>query len=62
MNLNKVFGLYTVGFLVVTILIGIAEAVFQLPNRIIGWIFMALSMGIYLLIGIVTRTSDADQY
>ena len=33
MNLNKVFGLYTVGFLVVTILIGIAEAVFQLPNR-----------------------------
>lgn len=62
MNLNKVFGIYTVGFLAVTILIGIAEAVFHLENRIIGWIFMGLSMGIYLLIGIVTRTSDADQY
>jgi cation/acetate symporter len=62
MNLNKVFGLYTVGFLAVTILIGIAEAIFGLPNRVIGWIFMGLSMGIYLLIGIITRTSDADQY
>jgi cation/acetate symporter len=62
MNLNKIFGLYTVGFIVVTILIGIAEAVFGLSNKVIGWIFMGLSMGIYLLIGIVTRTSDADQY
>jgi len=62
MNLNKVFGLYTVGFIAVTILIGIAEAVFGLSSRWIGWIFMALSMGIYVVIGVVTRTSDADEY
>jgi cation/acetate symporter len=62
MNLNKIFGLYTISFLAITILIGIAEAVFGLPNRWIGWIFMGLSMGIYVVIGIVTRTSDADQY
>jgi cation/acetate symporter len=62
MNLNRIFGLYTIGFLAVTILIGIAEAVFGLSNRFIGWIFMGLSLGIYVLIGIVTRTSDADQY
>jgi cation/acetate symporter len=61
-NLRKIFTLYTVGFLAVTILIGIAEAVFDLPNRWIGWIFMALSMGIYVVIGILTRTSDADEY
>jgi cation/acetate symporter len=61
-NLRKVFTLYTVGFLAVTILIGIAEAMFDLPNRWIGWIFMGLSIGIYIVIGIVTRTSDADQY
>ena len=62
MGLNKVFGLYTVGFVTVTILIGLAEAFLGLPNRWIGWIFMGLSMGIYVIIGIVTRTSNADEY
>jgi cation/acetate symporter len=62
MTLDKIFGLYTLGFLGVTILIGIAEMAFGLPNRWIGWIFMALSLLIYVFIGIVTRTSNADQY
>lgn len=62
MNLRKVFGLYTISFVGVTLLIGIAEWAFDLPNRWIGWLFMALSMGIYVVIGIVTRTSEADQY
>src|SRR6266511_4825346 len=62
MSLDKIFGLYTAVFLGVTILIGIAEMAFGLPNRWIGWIFMALSLLIYVLIGVITRTSDADQY
>lgn len=62
MSLRQIFGLYTLGFLGVTILIGIAEAVFGLPNDWIGWIFMALSLGIYIVIGIITRTSNPDQY
>ncbi|MBZ0089120.1 MAG: cation acetate symporter [Thermoanaerobaculia bacterium] len=62
MHLRKIFTLYTLGFLGVTILIGIAEALFDLPNRWIGWIFMGLSLGIYIVIGIITRTSDPDQY
>jgi cation/acetate symporter len=62
MNLRKVFALYTIGFIAVTLLIGIAEWAFNLPNRWIGWIFMALSLGIYVVIGVVTRTSEADQY
>jgi cation/acetate symporter len=61
-TLGKIFGLYTVAFLAVTILIGLAEYFFGLPPRWIGWIFMALSIGIYVVIGIITRTSDADQY
>ena len=60
MSLDKIFGLYTLGFLGVTILIGIGEMAFGLPNRWIGWIFMALSLLIYVIIGIVTRTSNAD--
>jgi len=62
MNLKKIFTLYTLGFLGVTLLIGLAEALFDLPNRWIGWLFMGLSLGIYIVIGIITRTSDADQY
>ncbi len=61
-TLDRIFGLYTVGFLGVTVLIGIAELAFGLPNRWIGWIFMGLSLGIYIVIGIITRTSNADQY
>ena len=41
MSLRKIFTLYTLGFLGVTILIGLAEWLFGLPNRWIGWIFMA---------------------
>jgi cation/acetate symporter len=62
MSLKQIFGLYTLGFLAVTLLIGIAEAVFGLPPRWIGWIFMGLSLGIYIFIGILTRTSNPDQY
>ena len=62
MSLAKIFTFYTIGFLGVTILIGIAEIFFGLPNAWIGWIFMALSLGIYIVIGIITRTSNPDQY
>jgi cation/acetate symporter len=62
MSLDKLFGIYTVAFLAVTILIGIGEIFFGLPNTWIGWIFMALSLAIYVFIGIVTRTSNPDQY
>src|SRR5919106_2567952 len=62
MSLPKIFGLYTISFLGVTILIGIAERLFGLSPQWIGWIFMGLSLGIYIVIGIITRTSNPDQY
>jgi len=62
MSLDKVFGLYTIGFLAVTILIGIAEYAFGLTPQWIGWIFMALSLAIYVVIGVLTRTSNPDEY
>jgi cation/acetate symporter len=62
MGLGRIFGLYTLSFLAVTVLIGIAEQALGLPPRWIGWIFMALSLGIYIFIGIVTRTSNPDEY
>ncbi len=62
MSLDKIFGLYTLGFLVVTVLIGVAEYAFGLTPKWIGWIYMALSLAIYVFIGILTRTSNPDQY
>src|ERR1700752_2394777 len=62
MSLDKIFGIYTVAFLVVTVLIGIAEAFLGLTPKWIGWIYMALSLAIYVIIGILTRTSNPDQY
>ncbi|HSF32244.1 MAG TPA: sodium:solute symporter family protein [Candidatus Tectomicrobia bacterium] len=61
-TLGKIFGLYTIAFLGVTVLIGLAEYLLGLPPAWIGWIFMALSIGIYVVIGIITRTSEADLY
>ncbi len=43
-------------------LIGIGETIGLFSNQMIGWIFMALSLLIYVFIGIVTRTSNPDQY
>src|SRR6266511_5139650 len=62
MSLDRVFGLSTIGFLAVTILIGIAEYAFGLTPKWIGWIFMALSLAIYVVIGVLTRTSNPDEY
>ena len=62
MSLDKIFGLYTLGFLGVTVLIGIGERLGLFSNQMIGWIFMALSLAIYVIIGVLTRTSNPDQY
>jgi cation/acetate symporter len=62
MSLDKIFGLYTISFLGVTALIGIAEQLGLVSNRQIGWLFMGLSLAIYVVIGIITRTSNPDQY
>jgi cation/acetate symporter len=61
-SLHRIFGLYTLAFVAVTAALGLGEAYFGLSKSWIGWIFMALSMGVYVIIGFVTRTSDADQY
>jgi cation/acetate symporter len=61
-SLDKIFGFYTLGFLGVTVLIGLMEAIGLVSNQAIGWIFMALSLLIYVVIGIITRTSNPDQY
>jgi cation/acetate symporter len=61
-SLGKIFGLYTIAFLGITVLIGIGERLGLFSNQMIGWLFMALSLAIYVVIGVLTRTSNPDQY
>ena len=60
-NLGKVYGLYTLGFLGFVILMGILEAA-GVENTIIGWLFVAFTVAIYALIGVLSRTMESDQY
>ena len=60
-NLGKVYGLYTLGFLGFVILMGILEAA-GVENTIIGWMFVAFTVAIYALIGVLSRTMESDQY
>ena len=59
--LPKVYGMYTGGFIAFIILLAIAEQL-GLPNRVIGWTFMAATIGLYAAIGIWSRTADVSEY
>jgi len=60
-NLGRVYGLYTLGFLGFIILMSIFEAA-GVSNTIIGWLFVAFTVLIYALIGVLSRTMESDQY
>ncbi len=60
-NLGRVYGMYTGVFIAFVILLGIAEKM-GLPPQVIGYIFMAVTIGIYALIGIVSRTAKLSEY
>jgi len=60
-NLGKVYGIYTGTFVGFTVFIGILE-VFGVPNRILGYLFIFLTIGVYALIGYLARTSEVSEY
>ena len=60
-NLGRVYGLYTLGFLGFVILMAILEAA-GVSNTVIGWLFVAFTVVIYALIGVLSRTMDSGQY
>ena len=60
-NLPKIYGLYTGGFLVFIILMAIAEQA-GMSAKLIGIFFVAFTVGIYALIGWLSRTMQTDAY
>ena len=60
-NLPKVYGIYTGGFLVFIILMAIAEQA-GMSAKLIGIFFVAFTVGIYAIIGYLSRTLQLDAY
>jgi len=60
-NLGRIYRTYTLTFVGFTIALGIAEQL-GLPNKIIGYLFVFMTIGVYALIGILTRTMELSEY
>jgi cation/acetate symporter len=60
-NLGKIYALYTGGFAAFVVLLAILEQV-GVPNRVIGYLFVAFTISIYALIGILSRTAQVSEY
>ena len=60
-NLGKVYGIYTGTFVGFTIFIGILEFM-GVPNKILGYLFIFLTLGVYALIGWLARTAEVNEY
>jgi cation/acetate symporter len=61
-NLGKIYGIYTVGFVVFVILLGMGEAFFGMKPKTIGYVYMAVTIGLYAMIGILSRTAKVSEY
>jgi cation/acetate symporter len=60
-SLGKIYAGYTGGFAVFVIIIAILEQM-GVPDRILGYLFVGLTIGVYAYIGIISRTQAVAEY
>ena len=60
-TLFRYYSFYTGGFVVFLLALAVAEYM-GAPEQWIGWTFMAATVGLYAGIGIISRTSDVDEF
>jgi len=60
-NLGKIYALYTGGFFAFVVVLAILEQM-GVPNKIIGYGFVFLTLAVYAVIGILSRTSEVGEY
>jgi cation/acetate symporter len=60
-NLKRYYSFYTGGFIAFVIFIGILEQM-GVPNKILGYIFLFATIGLYAGIGFMSKTSDVGEY
>jgi cation/acetate symporter len=61
MSWGKIFGIYTGAFILFTIVLAVAEQA-GMARPAIAWSFLVVTIGVYALIGILSRTARPDQY
>ncbi len=60
-NLGKIYGLYTGGFFGFVLILAVLEQA-GVPNQIIGYLFVGLTIAVYAFIGILSRTMQVSEY
>ncbi len=60
-NLGKIYGWYTGGFAAFVLVLALLEQL-GVPNQIIGYLFVFLTIGVYALIGYLSRTAQVSEY
>ncbi|MDX2203582.1 MAG: sodium:solute symporter family protein [Hyphomicrobiaceae bacterium] len=60
-NLGRIYGLYTGGFFAFVAVLAILEQL-GVPNVYIGYGFVFLTLAVYAVIGILSRTMEAGEY
>ncbi len=61
-RLAQYYGLFTVGLIVFSLIMGALELGVGMPKAWIGWTFLMLTMAMYAFIGIMSRTKILDEY
>ncbi|WP_299645092.1 sodium:solute symporter family protein [uncultured Chloroflexus sp.] len=61
-RMARYYGYFTIGFIVVSLVMLMLEVFAGLPTQIIGWVFLLLTMALYATIGILSRTKALDEY
>lgn len=61
-RLGRIWGMYTLALAGVVLLVWAMEAAGLISSKGIGYLFMGLTIAIYALIGIMSRTNRLDEY
>src|ERR671919_1944914 len=62
MSWGRIFTIYTGAFVLFTFLLSFLEYAELIPNRGIAYTYLVVTIGVYALIGILSRTARPDQY
>ncbi len=60
-NLKRYYTFYTGGFIAFVIIVGILEQM-GVPNKILGYLFLFATIGLYAGIGFMSKTADVGEY
>ena len=60
-NLGKIYAYYTGGFFAFVLVLAVLEQM-GVPNKFIGYGFVFLTIAVYAVIGVLSRTTDVGEY